>query len=182
MNWLFYAFKCPGSVRAHGLDPRFTTETWAPTGWQTKPPGLALWPFGAWWAFHKLKVFRNQNYSLILVRDRADLIHRSCVFPGYFRFPFMAPADLQVGDVWTATSYRGSGLATFGLERAIEVAGGSVRRIWYVVEEKNVPSIKLVEKVGFTFSARGTRNRVLGTNLLGSFELGTQDRSEGVSS
>jgi RimJ/RimL family protein N-acetyltransferase len=82
----------------------------------------------------------------------------------------MTHNDLQVGDVWTDVRYRGRGLATYGLERAIELAGDQTRRIWYVVEESNVPSIRLVEKVGFACVARGIRTQRLGMSLLGAFQ------------
>jgi RimJ/RimL family protein N-acetyltransferase len=178
MSWLFYAFDCPGRIAARLRDSRYTTEIWKPVGLEIRPCGLPLWPFGAWWAFDKLRVFRNREYCLILVRDGTELIHRSCVFPGYFRFPFMAHEDLQVGDIWTDVKHRGFGLATYALERAIELAGNRVRRIWYIVEETNVPSIRLVEKVGFTCLARGIRTERLGMRLLGTFETEASTRNE----
>jgi ribosomal protein S18 acetylase RimI-like enzyme len=178
MNWLFYAFDCPGRMTAHLPDSRYSTEVWKPIKLEIRPAGLPLWPFGAWWAFHKLSVFRNREYCLILVRDGAELIHRSCIFPGYFRFPFMAPEDLQVGDIWTDVKRRGLGLAAYGLQRAIELAGNRVRRMWYIVEETNLPSISLVEKVGFSCIARGIRTQRLGMRLLGSFKTEISTRNE----
>jgi RimJ/RimL family protein N-acetyltransferase len=170
MNWLFYAFDCPRRLTAHLPDSRYRGEIWKPVGLEIRPAGLPLWPFGAWWAFHELRVFYNREYCLILVRDGKQLVHRSCMFPGYFRFPFMTHEDLQIGDVWTDVKYRGIGLATYGIERAIELAGERVRRIWYVVEESNVRSIRLVEKVGFACVARGIRTHRLGISLLGAFQ------------
>jgi ribosomal protein S18 acetylase RimI-like enzyme len=83
----------------------------------------------------------------------------------------MANEDLQVGDIWTDMERRGLGLATYGLERAVEVAGDRPRKLWYIVEENNVPSIRLVEKVGFACVARGIRTKRLGLSILGAFEV-----------
>jgi RimJ/RimL family protein N-acetyltransferase len=90
----------------------------------------------------------------------------------------MAHQDLQIGAVWTGEKHRGLGLATYGIERAIEFAGKCARRIWYIVEETNLPSIHLVEKVGFTCVARGTRTRRFGMSLLGTFNIESAARNE----
>jgi len=175
VTWLVYALDCPARVDAPALDPRHETEVWIPAGWSVRPGGLPFWPFAAWWGFHKLRIFRNRRYCLILIREKARIIHRSCVFPGYFRFPFMAQEDLQVGDIWTDDKRRGLGLATHGLARAVEIASDRPRRLWYIVEEENLTSIRLAERVGFSCVARGKRTERWGSSLLGSFRCESAD-------
>lgn len=171
MNWLFYVLDCPSQVNARTIGCDFKVEIWKPASWRVRPREFALWPFCIWWAFDQLRVFSNRDYCLVLVRKGTEVVHRSCIFPRYFRFPFMAPEDLQVGDTWTAPAYRGLGLGTYGLQSAAKVAAMRPRRLWYIVEENNAASIRVAEKVGFVGVARGKRTSRLGVHLLGSFIL-----------
>ena len=90
------------------------------------PPGMHGVPFGVWWIFHNLHLFANRGYAILVIYDGDRLIHRSCVFPRYPRFPFMRDSDLQIGDTWTDPSYRGRGIATLAIrEVLIRMARGS---------------------------------------------------------
>jgi RimJ/RimL family protein N-acetyltransferase len=125
--------------------------------------------------FHVFRIFANRNYSAVIVfRDRAP-VHRSCVFPGYFRFPFMSPLDLQVGDTWTSPSERGRGLATLALKAVVECCSDTGRALWYLADDQNKPSIRVAEKAGFTTAGRGHRTRPFGLRILGQYVL--TDRS-----
>ena len=97
----------------------FDFEIWSPSLTRILPPGVPRKPYAAWWLFHRTHVFRNCDYAVVLGWHRRQLVHRLGVFPGYFRFPFMGPKDLQIGDVWTAPAHRGRGLAVCGLRFAM---------------------------------------------------------------
>src|SRR5215469_5150957 len=76
-----------------------TLEVWTPSMLRVVPRGLPAYPFAVFWLFHQLRVFKNRQYRVILIRDGRRVIHCSTIIPCYFRFPFMHKEDIQVG-VW----------------------------------------------------------------------------------
>src|SRR5437868_9514403 len=84
---------------------------WRPSPLEATPPGVKGVAFKIWWAFHHFRIFANRAYALMLIYDGDRLVHRSGVYPRYFRFPFMSDQDLQIGNTWTDPQYRGKGLA-----------------------------------------------------------------------
>ncbi len=92
------------------------------------PAGVRGVSFYVWRAFHAAHVFANRDYALLVIYDGDRLVHRSCVFPRYPRFPFMRDDDLQIGDIWTDPDYRGQGLATRAIAEG-GVAHGTVRSV-----------------------------------------------------
>jgi RimJ/RimL family protein N-acetyltransferase len=97
------------------------------------------------------------------------LAHRSSVFPRYFRFPFMQPGDLQVGDTWTVETERGRGLAVAGLLTALAWARG--RRVWYLTTAANDASTRVARRAGFALVGTGVRRPAFGIGLLGAYQL-----------
>ena len=174
MRYFFYRYDCvignqfPEKV---SIDKRFNAILWNPITLEIVPKGVALLPFGVWWAMHKLHLFVNQNYGLYLIYDGHNLIHRSVITPRYFRFPFMGKEELQIGDTWTMPEYRGGGLASFAIQKIVELHKKPGRRFWYVVEEDNNPSIRVAEKAGFKKVGAGYRGKRMGMKVLGSFEM-----------
>jgi len=175
MEYLFYTRNNGplGSVLC--LPVGLTWECWKPSGREIIPRGLSLAPFAVWWLFHRLAIFSNTGYSLVLIRSAGRIIHRSCVFPKYFRFPFMQAADLQVGDTYTDEEFRGRGLASLALQYALESAIPEGRLVWYVVEETNTASVRVAEKCGFRCLGRGVRTRPLSLAPVGQFRLLTRE-------
>ena len=156
-------------------------EVWRPSIIRVKPKGLPLYPFIVWWVFHHLSIFSNKNYHIYLAyTDENRLVHRSCVFPKYFRFPFMAEQDLQVGDTYTEDDFRGRGLAKFVLQNALADQSSSVNRLWYVVEDDNLPSIRVVEKSGFIRYGVGERRRSILGSLFGKYIINQYEESSGL--
>jgi RimJ/RimL family protein N-acetyltransferase len=129
-----------------------------------------------WWLFHQLHVFRNGEFSVCRIWTDSQLVHRSTVFPPFFRFPFMAPDDLQIGDTWTMPSERGRGLAASAIHHILLARARPGRAFWYVVSEDNAASIKVIEKCGFELHGTGVRTRRLGLSVLAEFRL-THPRS-----
>ena len=167
---LFYLIEPAEAEPPNSTAERYTIEVWRPSLTSLRPRGFALLPFGVWWLLHYLRVFTNRGYALVAIYDGDHLVHRTCVFPRYYRFAFMQPGDLQLGDIWTAESHRGRGLGRLGLMAAIGSAS-THQRWWYVVEPDNSASIRLAEKVGFRLHGRGIRTAPAGLRPLGRFVL-----------
>jgi RimJ/RimL family protein N-acetyltransferase len=171
MKHLFYAVESQDHAWSHVVADDLVCRIWTPSLFSFKPKGVPWLPFGVWWAAHYLKVFANRDYSLYVVYDGERLVHRSCVFPGYFRFPFMNRTDLQIGDTFTAPEYRGRGIATRAIQEILSAFKERAGRIWYVVEEDNAPSIRAVEKAGFQLIGEGVRTKRFGLRVFGSYVL-----------
>ena len=173
LNQLFFATdRAHQGARVGDLPAGYLAEFWAPRGFAVRPAGLGFRPFAIWSVvFHHGRIFRNRGYQLVLIRKEGELVHRSCIFPGYFRFPFMARQDLQVGDTWTAPSERGRGLARWALATAIERLATDGKNIWYICDDDNAASQGVARKAGMKLVGRGSRTRRFGVNLLGHFQI-----------
>jgi RimJ/RimL family protein N-acetyltransferase len=120
---------------------------------------------------HNFRLFTNRDYGLFVVYHDNALVHYSGIFPPYFRFPFMEKDDLQIGNVWTCPNHRGRGIASFAIQAIIESELKPGRKIWYIVEKNNTPSIRVIEKAGFACVGHGTRTKRFGIRILGSFVI-----------
>ena len=147
----------------------YVSRLWHPSLTEFVPNGVSLKPFMMWWLFHELGIFMNKGYAIFLIYYDNQIVHRSCIFPGYFRFPFMQKQDLQIGDTWTHPDHRGKGLATYALHEILRLRGKQGQSFWYIVEEENLASIRVVEKAGFSKVGRGIRTKRFGVSLLGSY-------------
>jgi RimJ/RimL family protein N-acetyltransferase len=176
MRYLFYCFglENPTQITA-SLPDDYEYVLWRPSSSSIVPSGVPITPFAVWWGMHQLKVFANQDYGLFLIYHGRKLVHRSGIFPRYFRFPFMGDLDLQVGDTWTTPEYRGRGLATFALGKTVELCVKPGRKVWYVVAEDNYSSVRVVKKVGFALIGRGIKKKRLGVSSLGSYVIQSEN-------
>jgi len=170
---LFFATEsCTRETQVRELPADYQAEFWAPRGGRLRPSGLGWMPFVVWSVvFHHGRIFRNRGYQLLLIRKEGKVVHRSCIFPGYFRFPFMTAGDLQVGDTWTAPEERGKGLAGWGLAAIIQRLAAPGTTVWYLCDEGNAASAAVARKAGMKLVGRGVRTRRFGVNLLGKFEI-----------
>ena len=173
MKYLFYKLNYDNKIhiRSIELSGKFTAVVWKPSVFKIIPKGISLFPSAVWWAMHNLNIFSNRNYCLYLIYNEKKLIHRSVVSPRYFRFPFMTKDDLQIGDTWTAPEYRGKSLATFAAKDIVGLLRKPRRSFWYIVEQDNISSIKVIEKLGFINHGLGIRKKRMGLHLLGIYEL-----------
>lgn len=160
-------------------DHGYTCSLWTPSAGGLKPSGMPLLPWAVWWLFHRLHIFANEDYGILLIHNGNTMIHRSGVFPGYLRFPFMAETDLQIGYTWTHPDFRGKGLATSALKWIARMKRKTGRRFWYIAEQSNLPSIRAAKKAGFEVIGKGRRRPRFGVNLLGYFEIGDWEVKEG---
>jgi RimJ/RimL family protein N-acetyltransferase len=144
---------------------------WRPSWRHAPPPPIRSRVNWAWWLFHNLHVFRSRGFCVILVSRAGRLVHRSSVFPAYFRFPFMRRDDVQIGDTWTDASERGRGIATAVIGVALALPQRRDVDAWYIVEQSNAASIRAVEKAGFTLVGRGNRLPRLGLRAHGYYAI-----------
>ena len=166
-------------VRIHLADG-FTCSFWHPGLFRMVPADLPWFPFVVWWVMHFLRVFTNRGYSVLLIHRSGELVHRSVVFPRYFRFPFVGKDDLQIGDTWTAEGHRGKGLAGFAIQAILDRDPRPDWVYWYVCEATNVASIRVVEKLGFRKVGDCVRVSRFGVRLLGAFILAEPTTVRGV--
>lgn len=174
MNYRFYNLHSEqNTVQPPENIPPYTVVWWHPTWRQPRPAGLTGKSFLVWWFMHICHLFANRNYALLLLYDSERLIHRSCVFPRYFRFPFMAKPDVQIGDTWTDSAYRGQGIAVYALRTIVALCQRDWCTLWYIVDEDNTASIRVAEKAGFSLAGRGVRTKRCGLHALGEYTLTT---------
>jgi RimJ/RimL family protein N-acetyltransferase len=144
---------------------------WRPRWRQPLHPGLAGLPFLAWSLLHFLGLFRNRDYAMVLLFREGRLVHRTCLLPPLFRFPFLPPGDLQAAGLWTDPAERGRGLALVALGEALRRLEDPGRTLWYLTRVDNRASIHLAEKARFTRFGRVERVNRLGLRVLGRFLL-----------
>lgn len=168
--------------RQHGKNARarmslpagYAFSSWRPGLLRVVPPGLPWIPFAVWWLMHVLGIYSNRGYGVVMIHYRGALVHRSVVTPRYFRFPFMGEVDLQIGDTWTSQAHRGKGLAGFAIQAILDSDPSPDRVYWYICEKANIPSRRVVEKLGFRQLGACTRIPRFGLRLLGEFVVEEQ--------
>lgn len=173
-----YRFYC-NSGRALGcemptLPPQYWCSVWKPRRLPALPAGLPgtrlKLRFLFRWLLCRAHLFAGDDCGgALLIRSLKEVVHYSGFTPRYWRFPFMGDGDLQIGDTWTAPAHRGKGLARFAVEGIVAAASQPDQCFWYVVEEINQPSIRVVEKAGFALAARGTWIKPWRLKLLGYY-------------
>lgn len=168
----FYRIDAGAPLRCGASLPEgYTVHTWRPA--RDGRPGAPLTGriFSIWWLFDRLRLFANRNAGVLMIREGERLAHRSLVTPRWYRFPFMRRTDLQIGDTWTEEADRGRGLARAAIAAIHAEWAGQFERMWYVVDDDNTASIKVIEACGYELIGRGERTRPLGLGLLGRFVL-----------
>jgi RimJ/RimL family protein N-acetyltransferase len=148
-----------------------SVELWRPRPAQPLSPVLPVFPFGAWSLLHLLGVFATREYAVLLIRQGGRVVNRLCLFPAYYRFPFMAAGDLQLAGLWTDPEYRGQGLGYLAVQEALRRLANPERVLWYLAREGNTPSIRLAEKARFRLAGFGERQDALGLRVLGRFQM-----------
>lgn len=153
------------------LPEGFTIVSWQPTLLHAVPSSIvSRWKFGLL-ATMFFMLGRGGSYRVYTVfAPDGSVAHYSVVHPKYFRFPFMAEGDLQIGGLWTEPRYRGLGLATYAVQAILRAETSPNRVYWYVVADDNPPSIRVAEKNGFTMYGFAARVRRFG-GLLARFEI-----------
>jgi len=163
----YLVFASDGAIMTRSeVGSGYWTQLWRPSMTRVIPPTLGP-RFVLWWLLHYMGAFRNRDYSVVLIGEGDRVVHRSCIVPAYFRWPFMKSSDCQVSSTWTHPDYRGRGLATAGLMEAMRMCAKPGRRFWYVSRAANVASIAVCRKAGFSLVGHARRTKRMGTNMLG---------------
>ncbi len=176
--YLFYGMRSEQGLAGQShrtLEAGYHAVLWQPSMIRVIPHGhvtirLAL-KCVVWWLFHHLRIFSNRNYGMFLIYKDGQVVHRSFVFPRYFRFGFMQENDLQVGDTWTEERHRGLGLATYAMAEIVRLLGHENRMFWYLTAAENIKSVKVIERTGFQKIGTGVRTRWLGMAWFGQYVL-----------
>ena len=146
-KYIFYLSKSqkitPNIVR---LNKEYSFKIWKPSNYRITPKGLFSSLFFKLWILFFFNVF---DYSVFIIYKDKEIAHYSIVSTKYFKFPFMNSNDFHIGPIMTKEEYRGQGLATFVLQKIIEIYNKNNCRFWYVVQEENKISRHLAEKFNF---------------------------------
>ncbi|MDD8020930.1 MAG: GNAT family protein [Acidobacteriota bacterium] len=153
------------------MDKSFEYEMWWPSFFKVFPDRFFRAKLIIWYIFYVLRIFKSNYYGIYLVRYNKKIIHHTFIFPAFFRFPFMGKNDLQIGDVWTDPSFRGRGIASLAIMSVLSRFSKEGKIFWYVVEDTNKSSIKVVEKLGFQLVGYGKKFSRWGSFLLGFYDF-----------
>ena len=166
----FYRLAPQGAVLpAATPPPGLSIRTWRPE--EGASPGTPFWRENMmWWGIQTAGLFSRRGFVEIAIWDGNALLHRLVVTPRWYRFPFMARDDLQIGALWTAPTARGRGLARLGVREAIQQMGER-GTVWYVTDASNRASTALADACGFRLAALGERSRPLGVHAFGRFRI-----------
>lgn len=174
LAYLFYEAR--GLVeQTRELPGEYDWSIWRPRINRIIPPGTGQFRkrFAARWLIHQLRLFSNRDYQVLLIRHRSsgELAHYSGATGRYWRWPFMGAEDMQIGDTWTHPAHRGRGLGKFALAVLLKQLARPGRRIWYVVEKDNAPSIAIALGAGMRLAGTGGRTHPRLFRFLHAYEL-----------
>ena len=166
-------YRRAGNVPCEAPDwaPVCDLDSWRPAVYGPPPPGPHAAENLAWYAFDRLGLFGSHAFEELSVKVAGRLLHRLIVTPSWFRFPFMAKADLQIGALWTAPEARRLGLAKAAIAEAHGRHAAPGRCFWYVADDENAASIRLAEACGYRMVGVGRRTRPLGLSGRGQFRM-----------
>jgi RimJ/RimL family protein N-acetyltransferase len=159
------------------LPSGYRIELWRPGLGHIVPPSLGL-KFTLWWILHCTRLFASRHYSVLLIRCDGRVVHRTCLIPRYFRWPFMADRDLQVSSTWTHPEHRCRGLATHALQFAAAQWARDGRKLWYVTHHDNAPSLAVCRRIGFSLLTQANRTERFGMRIFGKLVLVTKPEAK----
>ena len=153
----------------------YSVSIWWPSRRHPWPLGLdslrSRARFGFRYLLDSVRSFANREVGAVCIHYADRLVHYSAFTPRYWRFPFLADDDLQIGDTWTSPDHRGRGLAGYALHEILDMKQKSGRGLWYVVGDNNPASIRVVERAAFELAGVGRWHRPWGIKMLGSYVM-----------
>jgi RimJ/RimL family protein N-acetyltransferase len=135
----------------------FYYKFWYPTLSDFIPPDKNF-KYIIYWFFHYLRIFKNRDYSSLLIYHNEKNISSLLIVLAYFKWPFMNKKDIQFTFVITNSEYRGQGIASEAIKIAMSRFTKINRCFWYVTDTENKSSIKLCTKLGFDFVGYGEKS------------------------
>ncbi len=153
------------------LDGDMQLRCWQPDrdGWPAR--GSRRLGNYLWWALGRAGAFSRAGFAELRIESAGQVLQRLIVTPRWYRFPFMGPNDLQIGDVWTSPVARRRRLATSAMAEAHRRFASDGTVIWYVADASNEGSCALARSCGYRLVAVGRRTRRLGTLFGGQFVI-----------
>jgi len=164
-----FRYDCEGAECAV-LPPGLRFHCWSPED-GLPPRGSRRISNFFWWALAKAGAFARDGFTELRIERGDQLLHRLIVTPRWYRFPFMGPDDLQIGDVWTSPAARRQELAQAAIGEVHRRFGSAGTKLWYVAESNNLVSAALARSCGYRLVAIGRRTRHFGTALFGRFVI-----------
>lgn len=167
-NYIFYKFDTSTDYLTKKV-AKENKNDFSYTLW--KPKGLELWPKGFlncmkemrdtpivnmvfWWLIYKV-IYRNNDYSILIIKEKEDIAHYTVILPKIYRFPFAEKNDLILGPVWTSPNYRKKGLVYLSLSQILDNFKNKRRQLWWISNEENMASRVSIEKAGFSYYGKG---------------------------
>jgi GNAT superfamily N-acetyltransferase len=151
--------------------PNLSVRLWSPARDGFPPAGTRRAQNAAWTVLAKIGAFAPPGLSELSLWQDGQMVHRMIVTPRWFRFPFMADWDLQLGDLWTDPSMRGQGVARIAIAEACRRFGTPDMHFWYVTDAANQASKQLAEACGFQLVGTGRRTKPAGISMVGRYRL-----------
>ena len=115
---------------------------WSPSLFEIKPILFPFMPFFIWYMFHFLGIFASNKYSIAYIKNKNKnknkILHKTLIFPKFYRFPFMKKQDLQLGDILTEKSFRGKGVASKVINSIL--IKYKTKNFWFLCNENNISS------------------------------------------
>lgn len=167
-------FRAHQSDIAAPLEINYSFELWKPTIMRVFPQGISRFhqyiEFIKLWTMQYL-VLQDKHFSALVIRDSDEIIHYTVLLSPCYRFPFMAHRDFQLGPAWTSEKYRCQGLALFAIRKIASLFSANDRYFWWICDSDNIGSQKTITKAGFFEVGEGTKTKILGSHLIGKFEI-----------
>lgn len=93
-----------------------------------------------------------------VLSDDGELVHTSYIIGSRFKFRFMTKQDFEIGPCYTKEKFRGQGI----YPSVLRVITSLYDVNFYMnVDESNVPSIRGIEKAGFSYVGHSIKTRFL---------------------
>lgn len=132
-------------------DYKFELKLFKPTLFKVMPPNYFKFSFLVWWLFWNLRILDGKYFIGLVYNLDNKIVHHFLILPKFFKYPFMAKGDMQIGDVWTSPSYRGLNLSAYAISTTVKDILKVDNSIWYLTTPENYPSIKVAKKLGIPF-------------------------------
>jgi RimJ/RimL family protein N-acetyltransferase len=172
-RYLFYRSLGFAVLEHLDLPCGYTASLWWPSLRKPWPSGMKSLRTRARFAFRSVldraHIFATCEVGAVCVYYADQCVHYSGFTPRYWRFPFLADRDLQIGDTWTDPRHRGKGLAGYALGEILDMKEMRGRAFWYVVSDSNPRSIRVAERADFKLASVGDFHKRWGINLLGAY-------------
>lgn len=142
---------------------------WTPNFLQIKPILFPYMPFFIWYIFYHFGVFENKNYFVAYIKNQNKILHKTLIFPKFYRFPFMKKNDLQLGDIFTEKTYRGRGIAFNVVNLIINMY--KTKNFWFLCSENNISSIMIAHNNNFKLKGYGYKVTPFGFNIFSYYKI-----------